>query len=535
MIRTGALILAACLVAATASAQQCPPANSSNWCSGLYQYDGTGNIKAIGADTYLYDALGRLTSGTADVQRTGIPSRQTYTYDPFGNRTDVSRDAGSVNCVGGCEIPVVVSTLTNHITSNSAHYDEAGNLDFIQATVGNTSYPATYTYDAAGSLAHANSTDNREFIYTADDERVATKNGVTWTWTLRGADNKVLRDYMSIELNGLPTASLRWAKDYVWRDGVMLASVVPASPGSTTSLVQHYHVDHLGTPRVVTTIAGVVNGIHAYYPSGAELDLAPHESNVEKMKFTGHERDLLPGGPLTIDSMHARYYMASLGKFLSVDPVLGRPTAPQSWNRYAYVLNNPLSRTDPTGKECERKDGHRCGDDELRNGEDVDTNHYGLFGSSKLLNVTKIDKVMTATLGLINNIGITLLATLAPGLEGPGKATAAKTGVRLTEKGLAMVERHLLRFGEDKANAAMVGRLRSALETGSKVAGADANFYLHELAEGAAMDSGMSYDAAHAAALEHYGVSNFSLYAPEVIDGLPELFNSAWRQYWGLP
>jgi hypothetical protein len=41
---------------------------------------------------------------------------------------------------------------------------------------------------------------------------------------------------------------------------------------------------------------------------------------------------------------------SGLGRFLSVDPVLGDPTVPQSWNRYAYALNNPLRFTDPTGK-----------------------------------------------------------------------------------------------------------------------------------------------------------------------------------------
>ena len=49
------------------------------------------------------------------------------------------------------------------------------------------------------------------------------------------------------------------------------------------------------------------------------------------------------------------------------------------------------------------------------------------------------------------------------------------------------------------------------------------------------MQQGMAYEEAHAAALEQYGVSPFSVYAPEVIEQFPELFNSAWRAFWGLP
>ena len=40
-----------------------------------------------------------------------------------------------------------------------------------------------------------------------------------------------------------------------------------------------------------------------------------------------------------------------MGRFLTPDPLLnsGRPNDPQTWNRYAYVRNNPLGRTDPSG------------------------------------------------------------------------------------------------------------------------------------------------------------------------------------------
>ena len=56
--------------------------------------------------------------------------------------------------------------------------------------------------------------------------------------------------------------------------------------------------------------------------------------------------------------------------------------------------------------------------------------------------------------------------------------------------------------------------------------GADANFYLHEAAEATMMGRGLGYDAAHAAALNKYGVSPFSLYHPDVIQANPGLFNS---------
>jgi RHS repeat-associated protein len=75
------------------------------------------------------------------------------------------------------------------------------------------------------------------------------------------------------------------------------------------------------------------------------------------LQFTGHERDQanLGGGVFDLpDYMHARYY-DKVGRFLSVDPILSVEAmrSPQLWNRYAYVGNNPLIRTDPTGKVLE--------------------------------------------------------------------------------------------------------------------------------------------------------------------------------------
>jgi len=61
---------------------------------------------------------------------------------------------------------------------------------------------------------------------------------------------------------------------------------------------------------------------------------------------------LQTGEPL-YQIMLARYYEAGVGRFLSTDPaqkIRRRLTNPQRWNRYAYVLNNPLVSIDPDGQ-----------------------------------------------------------------------------------------------------------------------------------------------------------------------------------------
>jgi hypothetical protein len=49
--------------------------------------------------------------------------------------------------------------------------------------------------------------------------------------------------------------------------------------------------------------------------------------------------------------MHARQYAPLLGRFMSIDPILGAASRPQSWNRYSYVRNSPIRLVDPDGRE----------------------------------------------------------------------------------------------------------------------------------------------------------------------------------------
>jgi RHS repeat-associated protein len=72
----------------------------------------------------------------------------------------------------------------------------------------------------------------------------------------------------------------------------------------------------------------------------------------ERLAFTGHERDDdgTTSDEADFDDMHARYFSPGIARFLSIDPDCCSMDQPQSWNRYAYVLNNPVNMADPSGR-----------------------------------------------------------------------------------------------------------------------------------------------------------------------------------------
>jgi RHS repeat-associated protein len=67
--------------------------------------------------------------------------------------------------------------------------------------------------------------------------------------------------------------------------------------------------------------------------------------------LTSYERD----NETKLDFAQARYYASQQGRFTSADPFMAsaRTWDPQTWNRYAYVSNRPLSLVDPTGMDGE--------------------------------------------------------------------------------------------------------------------------------------------------------------------------------------
>ena len=193
-----------------------------------------------------------------------------------------------------------------------------------------------YTYDPLDGMATLTGGGlNKAYSYDAEGERLWFREGATgpWTYTLRGLDGKVLREY------GFDGTSWSWGKDYAYRGGQLLAAI----DGSGT---RHFTLDHLGSPRLITDGGRNAVEYHAFWAYGEEIDTA---CGAERMKFTGHERDnqCVTG---MLDYMHARYYNPVLGRFLAVDEGNGKPEAPASWNRYGYAADDPIARVDLEGR-----------------------------------------------------------------------------------------------------------------------------------------------------------------------------------------
>ncbi len=308
------------------------------WSTGTYQYDGVGNVKAIGGSSFLYDPVSRLTSSNLLTTElgSGTTQNQGFSYDPFGNLTAVSGTSGLT-------IPVTAST--NRLTTvgsgpdcgaSEVYYDSAGNLTCWQGNA--------YSYDPLGTVTRTVlSGIEYDHGYAPSGGRLLTyQPGVGgYRWTLRDLDGKVLRDFKLV--NNTWTVE----RDYLYRDGVLLAAKQPNGE------VYHLHPDHLGSPRLVTGNSGVKRAFHAYHPYGAEATAINQDS--EPMKFTGHERDLgiATSAADDVDYMFARYYLPRIGRFTRPDPVEGNPWFPQTWNRYAYVAGNPLNFIDPYGLDEE--------------------------------------------------------------------------------------------------------------------------------------------------------------------------------------
>jgi len=78
----------------------------------------------------------------------------------------------------------------------------------------------------------------------------------------------------------------------------------------------------------------------------SDTELSAQTLAITTNGFTGHE-SLIDSGLI---HMNGRVYDPVAGRFLNTDPYVQFPHYSQAYNRYSYVLNNPLSYTDPSGE-----------------------------------------------------------------------------------------------------------------------------------------------------------------------------------------
>ena len=115
------------------------------------------------------------------------------------------------------------------------------------------------------------------------------------------------------------------------------SSTPVAQVDDSTGQIEYLHSDLLGTPRLLSNASGSAVGSVSFDAFG---NRATYTGTQSAFGFTGNWTD--PDTDLVY--LRARDYDPATGQFLSVDPAVDVTRQP-----YAYVGNNPISRTDPTG------------------------------------------------------------------------------------------------------------------------------------------------------------------------------------------
>ncbi|MEN0045497.1 MAG: FG-GAP-like repeat-containing protein [Bacteroidota bacterium] len=251
-------------------------------------------------------------------------------------------------------------------SSVTVQYDVLGNITF-KSDVG------TYTYGENGAGPHAvtsiapvNSgvcipSANTDFTFTSFDKVKRIQRGIDRLDIKYGAGHQriVQREYMGdllketkihvgshyeVEIKDTLTRELHYIRA---GDGVVAVYNKQSNNLNTT---KYWHKDHLGSLQAITDDMGVLEQTLSYDAWGkrrntdwtASDDVTPM---VYDRGFTGHEHIDLFG----LINMNGRVYDPVLGRFISADPAIQDIADLQNLNRYSYVLNNPLSYTDPSG------------------------------------------------------------------------------------------------------------------------------------------------------------------------------------------
>ena len=269
--------------------------------------------------TYEYDSLNRLISAATTGPTWGL----SWGYDGFGNRNTQTVTKGSAPAYSDNINP-------GNNRSPNLWYDLSGNVTGVPGQ--------TYSYDVADRMVKATGSYGTErYGYDSGNRRVWRKKADgTEEFTLYGAGGE------RIEVFRLSGTTVTTATTSVYFSG-SLARTRDHASGVEKALL----LDRLGSVRIQ---AAALTGVEhlSYFPYGEEKG---GSTPNDRDKFATYSRDSNTG----LDYAMNRYYGNSMGRFLTPDPFggSGKPDDPQSWNRYAYVGNDPANKNDPSGLDPE--------------------------------------------------------------------------------------------------------------------------------------------------------------------------------------
>lgn len=292
-------------------------------------------------ETFTYDTLNRLKR----VDTTGATAL-TIDYDAIGNIVTRS-DVGSFTYGEGGVGPHAVTSITGARAKTCA-YDANGNRTHDGSTlISYSSFNKPVTMTRGG--------DSLQFAY--DPDRNLYHQTITRT-LVGGPPITTERDYVAgiYEKEVGTDGSVRHTH-YISGGTGVVAIYTEAQTGATvTQTTRYVHKDHLGSVNAISESDGAVKERLSFdawgrrrtltYGMSGWLVVYDDATSAETHRgFTGHE--MLDSMGLV--HMNGRVYDPLTGRFLSPDPFVQSPDNLQNLNRYGYVLNNPLSYTDPSG------------------------------------------------------------------------------------------------------------------------------------------------------------------------------------------
>jgi RHS repeat-associated protein len=213
-------------------------------------------------------------------------------------------------------------------------YDANGNM-----TSGGGRVITWTSFNQAKTIAGAGG-HHSDFFFGAAHERVRQVSDTATTIYVGGIFEKVT-----------DTGGGTEEKNYIMTPTGRVAVATFGTAVPVGGTVQYFHTDGLGSITAVTDETGAVVKRFAYDSWGKQID--PASGSAITSATNGHvtrgytDHEML--ADLGLIHCNGRVYDPVLGRFLSADPNVDGTYDSQGYNRYSYVGNNPMNRTDPSG------------------------------------------------------------------------------------------------------------------------------------------------------------------------------------------